>query len=156
MPAFCPTSQPEVIGTNPESACAMTRCSIAAGVQLCAKTGFCRGGSRVRQEVQTEGQRERSADILAQPAVAIGLGIAVAIVHFVAARLSLVLLTKPEGVAVFWPAAGVSADTLIALGRGARWPVVAGTMAATSVATLRGDRTGRSAARFGVRNPGDA
>src|SRR5215510_13550429 len=157
MPAFCPTSQPEVIGTNPESACAMTRCSIAAGVRLCAKTGLCRGGSRVRQDVQTEGQRERSADgILAQPAVAIGLGIAVAIVYFVAARLSLVLLTKPEGVAVFWPAAGVSAGTLIALGRGARWPVVAGTMAATIVANLLGDRNVWSAALFGLCNAGEA
>src|SRR5262245_65943488 len=115
MPAFCPTSQPEVIGTNPESACAMTRCSIAAGVQLCAKTGFCRGGSRVRQEVQTEGQRERPADILAQPAVAIGLGIAVAIVYFVAARLSIVLLTKPEGVVVFWHAGVVSAWRFLVL-----------------------------------------
>ena len=110
----------------------------------------------MRQEVLTEGQCERSADILAQPAVAIGLGIAVAIVYFVAARLSLVLLTKPEGVAVFWPAAGVSAGTLIALGRGARWPVVAGTMAATIVANVLGDRNVWSAALFGLCNAGEA
>src|SRR5215813_11277386 len=57
----------------------------------------------------------------------IGLAAAVGIAYFLAARLSLLLLT-PEGVAVFWPAAGVSSGTLIALGRDARWPVAAGTM----------------------------
>ena len=38
-----------------------------------------------------------------------GLATAVAIAYFLAARLSLDLLTKPDGVAVFWPAAGISA-----------------------------------------------
>ena len=61
----------------------------------------------------------------------IGLAVAIGIVYFVAARLSLALLTKPEGVAVFWPAAGVSAGALIALGSRALWPVVFGTVAAT-------------------------
>ncbi|HEY2230992.1 MAG TPA: hypothetical protein VGI22_25310, partial [Xanthobacteraceae bacterium] len=46
----------------------------------------------------------------------IGLAVAVGIGYFLAARLSLLLLTKPDGVAVFWPAAGVAAGTLIALG----------------------------------------
>jgi hypothetical protein len=32
----------------------------------------------------------------------------------------------PEGIAVFWPAAGISSGVLIALGPGARWPVAAG------------------------------
>ena len=35
--------------------------------------------------------------------------------YFWAARLGLALLTEPDGVAVFWPAAGLSAGTLIAL-----------------------------------------
>src|SRR5215813_7927821 len=65
---------------------------------------------------------------------------AVAIAYFIAARLSLELLTKPEGVAVFWPAAGVSAGALIVLGPRARWPVIFGTMAATILANLLGDR----------------
>ena len=90
------------------------------------------------------------------PAVAIALGVAVAIVYFTAAKLSLVLLTKPEGVAVFWPAAGVAAGTLIALGRRALWPVVAGTMAATIVANVLGDRNVWSAVLFGVCNAGEA
>jgi MASE1 len=86
----------------------------------------------------------------------IGLAVAVGIVYFVAARLSLALLTKPEGVAVFWPAAGVSAGVLIALGSRARWPVVVGTMAATIVANLLGDRNLWSSARFALCNAGEA
>jgi PAS domain S-box-containing protein len=73
-----------------------------------------------------------------------------------AARLSLALLTKPDGVAVFWPAAGVSAGMLIALGPAARWPVVIGAMAATIVANLLGDRTIWSALVFAVCNAGEA
>ncbi len=86
----------------------------------------------------------------------IGLAVAVGVVYFVAARLSLALLTKPEGVAVFWPAAGVSAGVLIALGSAARWPVVFGTLAATIVANLLGDRNLWSAFLFGMCNAGEA
>ena len=86
----------------------------------------------------------------------IGLAIAVGIAYFVAARLSLALLTKPEGVAVFWPAAGVSAGVLIALGSTARWPVVFGTMAATIAANLLGDRSFWGAVLFALCNAGEA
>ena len=61
----------------------------------------------------------------------IGLTIAVGISYFLAAQLSLALLTKPDDVAVFWPAAGVAAGILIALGPSARLPVVAGTIVAS-------------------------
>jgi signal transduction histidine kinase len=87
---------------------------------------------------------------------AIGLTVAIGVVYFVAARLSLGLLTKPEGVAVFWPAAGVSAGVLIALGARARWPVVIGTMTATVVANLLGDRNLWGAVLFGVCNAAEA
>jgi signal transduction histidine kinase len=87
---------------------------------------------------------------------AMGLAVAVGIVYFLAARLSLALLTKPEGVAVFWPAAGVSAGVLIALGFRARWPVVVGTMVATIVANLFGDRNLWSAVLFAFCNAGEA
>jgi signal transduction histidine kinase len=111
----------------------------------------------VRQDPRTQGRRERPAGIdLTQWARALGLAVAVAVVYFVAARLSLALLTKPEGVAVFWPAAGVSAGVLIALGARARWPVVVGTMAATIVANLLGDRNLWSAVLFGLCNAGEA
>jgi signal transduction histidine kinase len=87
---------------------------------------------------------------------AIALTVAIAIVYFVAARLSLELLTKPEGVAVFWPAAGVSAGALVALGFRARWPVIFGTMAATILANLLGDRNVWGAVLFGLCNAGEA
>src|SRR5581483_10376596 len=87
---------------------------------------------------------------------AIALTLAIGVVYFVAARLSLALLTKPEGVAVFWPAAGVSAGVLIALGYRARWPVMFGTAAATILANLLGDRSVWSAVLFGLCNAGEA
>src|SRR6185312_15456331 len=82
--------------------------------------------------------------------------IAVAVAYFLAARLSLYLLTEPDGVAVFWPAAGVSAGALICLGRAARLPVLAGTMAATIAANLMGDRNIWSAIVFAFFNAGEA
>src|ERR1700692_5046412 len=85
-----------------------------------------------------------------------GLAAAVGIVYFLAARLSLLLLTKPDGVAVFWPAAGVAAGVLIALGPRARLPVAAGAMVATIVANLMGDRTLLSAVVFALCNAGEA
>jgi PAS domain S-box-containing protein len=84
------------------------------------------------------------------------LAVSIGLTYFVAARLSLALLTKPDGVAVFWPAAGVSAGTLIALGPRARWPVVAGAMAATMIANLLGDRSVWSALIFAICNAGEA
>jgi PAS domain S-box-containing protein len=83
---------------------------------------------------------------------AIGLTIAVGIAYFFAAQLGLAL--QPDGVAVFWPAAGVS-GILIALGRDARLPVVGGVMAATIVANLMGDRNVWSAIAFAFCNAGE-
>jgi len=111
----------------------------------------------VRQNLQIQVQHEPSIGIdLTRSIGSIGLAILVAIVYFLAARLSLALLTKPEGVAVFWPAAGVSAGVLIALGSQARWPVIAGTMAATIAANLSGDRSLWSAVLFALCNAGEA
>lgn len=84
------------------------------------------------------------------------LAVAVTAAYFLAARLSLLLLTNPDGVAVFWPAAGVSAGVLIMLGSAARIPVIAGAMAATIVANLMGDRNIGSAVVFGACNAGEA
>jgi PAS domain S-box-containing protein len=86
--------------------------------------------------------------------IVLALGIAIA--YFLAARLSLALLTKPDGVAVFWPAAGVASGVLIALGPAARWPVIAGAMAATIAANLLGDRSLWSTLIFAVCNAGEA
>jgi PAS domain S-box-containing protein len=82
---------------------------------------------------------------------AIWLTIAVGSVYALTAKLSLSLLT-PDGVAVFWPAAGIAAGGLIALGRYARWPVVVGAMGATVVANLMGDRNVASSVVFALCN----
>src|SRR2546428_186291 len=87
---------------------------------------------------------------------AIGLAIAVGIAYFVAAQLGLALLTKPDGVAVFWPAAGVSSGVLIVLGRDARLPVASGVMVATIIDNLTGDRNIWSATVFALCNAGEA
>jgi len=87
---------------------------------------------------------------------AIGLAFAVGIAYFLAAHLSLALLAEPDGVAVFWPAAGVSSGVLIALGRDARLPVAGGAMVATVIANLMGDRNVWSATAFALCNAGEA
>ena len=71
----------------------------------------------------------------------IGLAAAVGLAYFLAARLSVGLVLKPEGVAVFWPAAGISSGILIALGSArARWPVAVGvTVATIAIHQLIGD-----------------
>jgi len=94
------------------------------------------------------------------------IGLAVTICgayYFLAARLSLVLQTEPDGVAVFWPAAGVSSGILMALGRDARWPiavvrwsVAVGVIAATIIANLTSDRTIWASSAFALCNAGEA
>src|SRR6185312_1962199 len=84
------------------------------------------------------------------------LTVIVGFAYFFAARLGLFLLTEPDGVAVFWPAAGVSSGILIALGRDLRWPVAVGVVAATVAANLTSDRNIWAAIAFGLCNVGEA
>jgi len=57
----------------------------------------------VQQTLQGQLRHRLSTGVdLARWAGAIRLAVAVGIVYFLAARLSLALLTKPEGGAVFW------------------------------------------------------
>src|ERR1700733_12499836 len=110
------------------------------------------------QKLQTRVERQFFPFAIPTPRwiSSVGLALAVGVAYFLAARLSLALLTKPAGVAVFWPAAGVSAGVLIALGPSARLPVAAGAIAATIVANLIGDRTVWSAIVFALCNAGEA
>jgi integral membrane sensor domain MASE1 len=85
----------------------------------------------------------------------VGLTVAVGVAYFLAARLSLLLLTQ-TGVAVFWPAAGVSAGILIALGRPAQWPVAIGVIVANIPANLAGDRNVLSSGIFTLSDAGEA
>src|SRR5262249_60099030 len=78
-------------------------------------------------------QHKRStADDLRQRWVgSIGLAAVVGLAYFLTAKLSVRLIVESSGVAVFWPAAGISSGILIALGPNPRWPVLAGGMVAT-------------------------
>src|SRR6185312_339755 len=84
------------------------------------------------------------------------LSVGVALAYFVAARLSLALLEPVDGVAVFWPAAGVASGILIALGSTARWPVVVGVVVATISANMLGDRNIWISVFSAVANAGEA
>ncbi len=79
-------------------------------------------------------------------AAAVGCG------YFLAARLSLGLLLQPDGVAVFWPAAGISSGILIALGPQVRLPVTVAVIAATLAANLLGDRNITAGVGFALCN----
>jgi signal transduction histidine kinase/CheY-like chemotaxis protein len=82
--------------------------------------------------------------------------VAMAVAYFLAAKLSLALLEEADGVAVFWPAAGLASGVLIGFGSAARWPVIAGVMVATITANLLGDRDIWSSIFFAVANAGEA
>src|SRR5262245_55204647 len=107
------------------------------------------------QEPRVQSPSSGAADPAPRWVSASLLAVVVAGVYMLAARLSLSLLT-PDGVAVFWPAAGIAAGALIAFGPAARWPVVAGTMIATIAANLLGDRNIPSAIVFALCNAGEA
>jgi len=105
------------------------------------------------------GTAAKKTVILARPlasGASVISAVGVALAYFVAARLSLALLEPVDGVAVFWPAAGVASGILIALGSAARWTVVVGLVAATIVANLLGDRNIGSSVFSAVANAGEA
>jgi PAS domain S-box-containing protein len=97
-----------------------------------------------------------AADIGQRWSSSVWLAGVTAVVYFLAAQLSLLLLTKPDGVAVFWPAAGIAAGAMIALGPAARWPIATGAMGATVVANMLGDRGLAGAILFALCNAGEA
>jgi signal transduction histidine kinase len=108
------------------------------------------------QQKRVRGRLSALVDPTRGLAGSLGLTLAIGITYFLAARLSLALLTEPDGVAVFWPAAGVSSGVLIALGHRARLPVSVGTMIATIAANLLGDRNLWSSMSFAVCNAAEA
>jgi signal transduction histidine kinase len=78
-------------------------------------------------------QRTVADNLTRRWAGSLGLAVAVGLAYFLAAWLSYGLSLQSEGLAVFWPASGVSSGLLIALGSRARWPVVSGVIAAVLV-----------------------
>jgi PAS domain S-box-containing protein len=114
--------------------------------------------SRMQEDLLKRVQDRYAAKLGSKPRLisSIALTVIVGVAYFLAARLGLFLLTEPDGVAVFWPAAGVSSGILIALGRDVRWPVAVGVVAATVAANLTSDRNIWAAIAFALCNAGEA
>ena len=107
------------------------------------------------QKLVNQAQGQWSVGRVQQWAGRIGLAVAGGVVYFLAAELGLSLLTTAERVAVFWPASGIAAGALIALGPRARTPVAAGVIAATFAANIMADRSPLGALAFGLCNAGE-
>jgi PAS domain S-box-containing protein len=107
-------------------------------------------------KLEYQNQLQRSVEGLKHWVGWVGLSIAVGLVYFLAAQLGLALLTADERVAVFWPASGIAAGILIALGPWARAPVAVAVIAASIAAALLSDRSFWSAIAFALCNAGEA
>jgi PAS domain S-box-containing protein len=83
---------------------------------------------------------------------AVGLGLAFGIAYFAAAHFGLALRTKPEGIAIFWPAAGIAIGALIALGPTTRLPIAVGVVCATALSNALVGRNIWVAVIFGLVN----
>jgi PAS domain S-box-containing protein len=86
---------------------------------------------------------------------AVGLAFAVGITYFIAEQLSLAVIVKSDGLALFWLAGGVSSGILIVLGRNARLPVAGGVAVATIIANLMNNRNIAVATAFALCNVGE-
>jgi signal transduction histidine kinase len=93
------------------------------------------------QDLPKQGKRQSSVsrELMRHWARAVVVAFAVAITYFLASQLSFFLRTKPDDVAWFWPAAGVAAGVLIAIGPRARLPVAVGTIVASIPGNLLGN-----------------
>src|SRR5262249_55452954 len=83
------------------------------------------------------------------------LTIALGVAYFLVAHLTLLLVAK-VGAVIVWPAAGISAGVLIALGRDARWPVAVATGTATIAAGLMNGRPAWISIIFSLCTAGEA
>jgi PAS domain S-box-containing protein len=108
-----------------------------------------RAGERAgRSACERDGRRD--------VAVVLGFGLVLGCAYFLAARLGLALLSKAEGVAVFWPASGVAAGTLMVVGNRSRAWLALVVLGATVAANMLGDRGILAAVSFGLCNAGEA
>jgi PAS domain S-box-containing protein len=79
-----------------------------------------------------------------------------ALTYFLAAQLGLSLLAKPSDVAVFWPASGIAAGILVAVGRRVGVALVVGVVVGTIAANLMSDRSLSTSILKGFCNAGEA
>jgi PAS domain S-box-containing protein len=135
---------------------------VSAKMRAYSRLSRCIGSTAV-QPRRAEGRLDAPAKqtiMLARHPLASGANaisaVGLALAYFFSARLSLVLLEPVDGVAVFWPAAGVASGILVAVGSAAQLPVVIGVVAATIAANLLGDRSIGISAFSAVANAGEA
>jgi PAS domain S-box-containing protein len=83
------------------------------------------------------------------------LAAAVAGAYFLAAWLGLGLIARPQDVAVFWPAAGVAAGSMLAVSRPTRPWLAAGIVAATMAVNLLGGNGPAVSLAFALVNAGE-
>jgi PAS domain S-box-containing protein len=72
--------------------------------------------------------------------------LAMTVAYFITAHLGLLLMAKPENIAVFWPASGLAAGALVLLGKSARLPVAI----AVALATVTANAIDRGSPLAGV------
>src|SRR5262249_61248771 len=82
-------------------------------------------GTPVSLLAHNQRQKATADDMTQRWVKSIGLAAAIGLAYFVAAKFSVRLIIEPAGVAVFWPAAGISSGLLVALGPRAGWAGVA-------------------------------
>src|SRR5215510_5025092 len=88
--------------------------------------------------------------------IALTASAGVGVLYFLAAQLGLELVSRPSGVAVFWPASGIAAGILILAGERAVPAVVIGVVIGTIAANVLGDRSLLTALLKGFCNAGEA
>jgi signal transduction histidine kinase len=108
------------------------------------------------QDLPKQGKRELpvSSDLTRHRVRSVVLAVAVAVIYLLASQLSFFLRTKPDDVAWFWPAAGLAVGILIAIGPGARLPVVVGTIVASIPGNLLGNWSVWTSIVFALCNAG--
>jgi hypothetical protein len=95
---------------------------------------------------------ERSRSLIGQPWFGdVQIATATGIAYFLAALLGQVLRVEP-GLAIFWPASGISVGVLIALGARVRLPVAAAVIVASTACGLTVGRTAWLSVAFGFLN----
>jgi PAS domain S-box-containing protein len=95
---------------------------------------------------------ERSRPVIGQSWFwSVKLAVATGIAYFLAGRLGLIVAVEP-GLAIFWPASGISVGALIALGSRARLPVAAAVLVASTACGLSIGRSAWLSIAFGFLN----
>lgn len=90
--------------------------------------------------------------VLLAPLRWLGLAAVLAVGYFLAAWLGLLVVAQPAHVAAFWPAAGVAAGIMLAMGRSSQTPAATAVVAATLAVNILNNAPAEVAAMFAIAN----